>query len=107
MKKSGQVRLTLLAAIAMAGCGRPYNPCREQTFNPLACQEAISSGGYYYDNSWYPMSYGHPYGYYYNRYYYFRSSGGTVRSAPSASYSHPSGVTRGGFGSTAHGSSGA
>jgi len=100
MKKSGQVRLTLLAAVALAGCSRPYNPCRQETFNAIACQEAIDNGGYYYTGSWYPMSYGHSYPYYYNSYGYYVSRGGRVSSAAAGSYSHPAGVARGGFGAT-------
>lgn len=106
MKKSSQVTLTLVAAMAMAGCSRPYNPCRPETFNALACQEAIAQDGYYYGGSWYPMSYMHSYPYYYNSYWYHVQRGYSVSSAPAGSYSHPSGVTRGGFGSTGHGGSG-
>jgi hypothetical protein len=52
------------------------------------------------------MSYSHPYPYYYDSYHTYVSRGGTVISAPGASYSGPaSGVERGGFGASgaAHG----
>ena len=107
MKKSSQVRLTLLATVALAGCSRPYDPCQPETFNLQACQQAIDEQGYYYRDTWYPMSYSHSYPYYYNNYSYYVSHGHTVTSAPSGSYSHPAGVARGGFGSTgSHGRSG-
>ena len=108
MKKSSQVRLTLLATMALAGCSRPYDPCRRETFNAEACQQSLQNGGYYYHDTWYPMSYGHSYPYYYNRYAYYYSNGGSISSAPAGSYSAPAGgVTRGGFGSIgAHGGSG-
>ena len=108
MKKSGQIKLTLVATMALAGCSRPYNPCRPETFNAMACQQAIDEQGYYYGGSWYPMSYGHSYGYYYNAYAYHVSNGGSVSTPAAGSYSHPSGsVARGGFGSTgSHGGAG-
>ena len=107
MKKSAQVQLTLVAAIAMAGCGRPYDPCRAETFDPIVCQQAISDGGYYYGGHWFGMYYGHPYPYYYSSYGYYVSRGGVVRSPSVGSYSHPSGgVARGGFGATARGGGG-
>ena len=103
MKKSSQVQLTLVAVMAMAGCSRPYNPCNPATFDQRECQIAIDNGGYYYTGRWYPMSYGHSYGYYYNNYAYYVSSGRSVSSAPSGSYATPAGVTRGGFGATGRG----
>src|SRR5215467_5089746 len=107
MKKSGQVQLTLVAAMALAGCGLSYDPCRPETFNPEACQQAIYDRGYYYHGSWSPMRYSHSYPYYYNSYAYHVSGGGLVRPAPFGSYSRPAGVARGGFGSTgSHGAPG-
>lgn len=106
MKKSGQVTLTIVAAVALAGCGRHYDPCRPETFNELACQEAVRGGGYYYNGRWYSTYYGHPYPYYYDSYHSYVSHGGSWHSSSHSSYSHPSGVSRGGFGSTgSHGGS--
>ncbi len=104
MKKSGQVTLTIVAAVALAGCARRHDPCDAASFNAPACQEAIRAGGYYYNGRWYASHYSHPYPYYYDSYNTYVSRGGSVHS--SGSYSHPSssGVTRGGFGSSAHSS---
>ena len=106
MKKSSQVALTIVAAVALAGCGRRrYDPCESATFNQMACLQAVEQRGYYYNGSWYSMQYGHPYPYYYDSYHTYVSRGGVVHSSPSGSYSRSSGgVERGGFGS--HGSSG-
>src|SRR5690348_18322304 len=88
MKKSGQVTLTIVAAMALAGCARRYDPCAPETFNELACQEGIRRGGY-----------SHPYPYYYDGYHSYMSHGGSAHSSSS-------GVARGGFGSTgSHGGS--
>jgi hypothetical protein len=107
MKKSAQVTLTVVVAIALAGCGRHYDPCDPGTFNQFACQEAVQQGGYYYRGNWYRSSYSHAYPYYYDHYHSYVSHGGSVHSYSSGSYSHPSGISRGGFGSTgSHGSSG-
>src|SRR5689334_9154964 len=109
MKRSTQVTLTVVAAMALAGCGRRYDPCDPYTFNDYACRDAVGSGGYYYHGVWYRSSYYHPYPYYYDHYHTYVSHGGSVHSAASGSYAHPSssGVSRGGFGSTgSHGGSG-
>src|SRR6478672_13620663 len=100
MKKSAQVTLTFVAAMALAGCGRRYDPCEAATFNEFACQQAVQQGGYYYNNVWYRSSYYHPYPFYYDHYHTYVSHGGSVRSVSSGNYSHPSSVSRGGFGST-------
>jgi hypothetical protein len=101
MKKSGQVTLTILAAIALASCGRRYDPCDARYFNDLACQNAVQQGGYYYHDVWYRTTYVRPYTYYYNSYHTHVALGGSSRSASYRSYSHSSSsVSRGGFGST-------
>ena len=77
---------------------------RASIFDPKAGTFAQSQN--MRDGRWYPMLYSHPYPYYYDSYRSHISSGGTVRSAPSSSYSHPSASSpssstpRGGFGST-------
>lgn len=119
MKKSAQITLTVVAAVGLAACGRRrLDPCQSASFNQQACQEAIDRGGYFWGGSWYPMSYGHPYPYYYDSYRGYVSRGGKVTTAPATSYSgskyasgggssgsssSSSGVTRGGFGSTGSG----
>jgi hypothetical protein len=98
--------LTVVAAMGLASCSRRRDPCEAGSFNEMACQDAVRSGGYYYGGSWYPMSYHYPYPYYYDHYRTHVSSGGRVLGAPAGSYARPSGgatsspgVTRGGFGS--------
>ena len=108
MKKSAQVTLTVVAAVGLASCGRGRrDPCEASSFNEMACQDSVRSGGYYWGGSWYPMIYHYPYPYYYDRYRGHLSRGGSVVAAPSSSYSHPgASVTRGGFGSTGAGGAG-
>jgi len=115
MKKSVKVTITAVAAMGLALCGRRHSdPCTAETFNEMACQEAVRSGGYYWQGAWFPMMYSYPYPYYYDSYRRRVSSGGTVVSAPGQSYGRPgvsapgaaggsSGVERGGFGSTGSG----
>ncbi|MDE3165654.1 MAG: hypothetical protein KGN36_07610 [Acidobacteriota bacterium] len=106
MKKSAKVTLTVVAAAALASCGRSaQDPCDRAYYDDLACQEAIRSGGYYWRGTWMPMVYSYPYPYYYDRYRSYAGSGGRVYSSTPGTYarpssSSPSGVTRGGFGST-------
>jgi len=117
MKKSTKVTLTVVAVIGLASCGRSRrDPCESAYYSDLACQEAIRSGGYYWGGTWVPMTYSNPYPFYYDRYRSYAGSGGRTYSVPAGSYarpsgsssSTPSGVTRGGFGSTgaAHSSGG-
>jgi hypothetical protein len=115
MKKSAKVTIAAVAAMGLAMCGRRHpDPCVAGTFNEIACQDAVRSGGYYWQGSWFPMMYNYPYPYYYDSYRRHVSSGGAVVSAPGQSYGRPSasapgapggssGVERGGFGSTGSG----
>jgi hypothetical protein len=107
MRKSVRVTLTVVATAALASCARKrVDPCDAATFNEQACQQAVQSGGYYWQGSWLPVAYSHPYPYYYDQYHSYVSRGGTVVSEPGAVYSRPSDpVTRGGFGASgeAHG----
>ena len=90
MKKSAKVTLTAVAAMGLAACGRRHpDPCEAATFNEQACQQAVQSGGYYWQGSWYPLVYHYPYPYYYDSYRRRLSSGAAV--------------VRGGFGSTGAG----
>ena len=103
MKKSAKVTLTVVAVVGLASCNsRHPDPCEAATFNEQACQQAVQSGGYYYNGSWFPMAYHYPYPYYYDSYRGYVSSGGVVRSDPATSYSG-TGVVRGGFGTTGAG----
>ena len=111
MRKSVRVTLTTVAAVGLASCNRRrMDPCDAASFNDLACQESVQSGGYYWQGSWYPMSYGRPYPYYYQQYNTYVSRGGAVSPTPPGAYSRPAGAaSRGGFGASgeAHGASGA
>ena len=120
MKRSSHVTLTIVTLAGLAGCARRYDPCDERTFDATACADAIRGGGYYWNGSWVPTTYSHPYPYYYDAYRARIASGGSVTAAGAGAYARPSGggaaaggdpshaapgVTRGGFGSTgaAHG----
>ncbi|MGD0046031.1 MAG: hypothetical protein ABSE42_03355 [Bryobacteraceae bacterium] len=103
MRKSVQVTLTVAAGVALAACGSNSadraNPCDAATFSEQACQDAIAKGGYFWDGTWVPMNYSHPYPYYYGSYHAYISNGGTVTAAPAGAYSPAAGsVERGGFG---------
>lgn len=115
MKRSRQVKIALVAGLALSGCGRrAYDPCVPQTFNDIACQDAIAHHGYYYGGNWYTNSYSYGYSHYYGGYNTFVQTGGPVTSVPSSSWAAPgssssgssSSVSRGIFGSSASGSSG-
>jgi len=118
MKRSSQLTLTVVAAIGLTGCSRRYDPCDERSFDAGACGEAIRGGGYYWDGSWVPMAYSHPYPYYYDAYRSRISRGDPVATVPTGIYTRPAGaaggdaahpaggVTRGGFGSTGAGHGG-
>jgi hypothetical protein len=114
MKRSAQVTLTVVAAVGLSACGRARrDPCEAASFDETACQQAVSSGGYYWYGSWVPMRYSSPYPYFYDRYRNYQSHGGAVVPAPGKAYGRtatsPAGspdggaashaVTRGGFGS--------
>ncbi len=117
MKKSAKVTLTVVAVVGLASCGRRrLDPCQPASFSQQACQEAIDRGGYYWQGSWFPMTYSYPYPYYFDSYRGYVSRGGRMTTAPSGAYTHPtagrpssssssssSGVERGGFGSTGSG----
>src|ERR1022692_1013045 len=99
MKKSTKVTLTVVAAMGLASCGRSRpDPCEQGSFNEMACQDAVRSGGYYYGGSWYPMVYRYPYPYYYDHYRMHVSSGGAVVSAPAGGYARPGGGSAAGGG---------
>jgi hypothetical protein len=100
MKKSTKVTLTVVAAMGLTACHRRVDPCEATYFDAQACENAVRSGGYYWRGSWVPMVYHNPYPYYYDSYRTHIQRGGSVRSAPSGSYSAPSSTPRGGFGST-------
>lgn len=99
MKKSTKVTLTVVAAMGLTACHRRADPCEATYFDAQACENAVRSGGYYWRGAWVPMIYHNPYPYYYDSYRNHIQRGGTVRAAPSGSYTNP-GVSRGGFGST-------
>ncbi len=118
MKRSGKVTLTVVAVVGMASCNRrAVDPCTSASFNEQACEEAVRSGGYFWNGAWIPMTYHYPYPYYYDSYRRHVAAGHVVHAEPGKSYgrpaaaaapgsvSHPSspGVVRGGFGSVGAG----
>ena len=117
MKRSRKVEIALVAGLAMSGCGRrAYDPCAPQTFNEVACQDAVSHNGYYYGGHWYPHTYSGGYSAYYNGYNSYMRSGGSITQVAPSEWSRPGStatgstssgsVSRGVFGSSAHGSGG-
>ena len=113
MKRSSLAALGF--GLALAGCGperQAPDPCAKETFDQQACEQAIRDRGYYSYGHWVPMSYSHPYPYYYGQYGSYISNGGArpaapppaayAKPAPSGSGSAPaaSSISRGGFGST-------
>ena len=128
MKRSTKVEIALVAGLAMSGCGRrTYDPCAPQTFNEMACQQAVSHNGYYYGGHWYPHTYVGGYSSYYNSYHSYIGGGGRITQVAPSQWSRPGGsgglgastgstsgtgasssgsVSHGVFGSTGHGSSG-
>ena len=118
MKRSRKVEIALVAGLAMSGCGRrAYDPCAPQSFNELACQDAISHNGYYYGGRWHSHSYSGGYPAYYNSYYSYVRGGGHVTTVAPSAWARPSGaaasgpstsgsVSRGIFGSSGHGGGG-
>ena len=111
MKRSVRVTLTVAAGVALISCNRRLDPCESASFNQQACQDAVQSGGYYWNGTWFPMTYSHPYPFYYDSYQQYRAKGGTSSAAPGITYGRPSGssssgVERGGFGATGEGHAG-
>src|SRR4029453_8069984 len=105
MKKSARVTLTVVAAVGLASCGRSRrDPCDQTSFNEMAFQDAVRSGGYYSGGTGFSVMYRYPYPYYYDSYRTHISRGGRVVAAPAGSYARPggasSGAAHGGFGST-------
>src|ERR1017187_5821790 len=95
MKKSAKVTLTVVAAMGLASCGRSRpDPCDQTSFNEMACQDAVRSGGYYYGGSWYPMMYSYPYPYYYDHYRTHVSNGGWAGLGLAGGRTKASGRTR-------------
>ena len=106
MKRSSKVTLTVVAVMGLASCSRRRDPCQQSYFNEQACQDAVRSGGYYWNGGWVPMTYSYPYPYYYDSYRSYVSRGGRVYGN-GGSYARPSAgspsAVRGGFGSTGAG----
>jgi hypothetical protein len=92
MKKSRAITLGLMNGVivsAVTACGPtvvPVDPCNVHTFNPPACQAAISQHGYYYSGQFYPIIYHDPFDYYYGSYNTYIARGGRVYAAPATMY---------------------
>ncbi len=82
MKRSASVGLTLAAAFAFtARAGQRPDPCAASTFNETACQAAVQSRGYCYNDRWVGMKYSEPYPYYYDAYQQYMAGGGAPNAA--------------------------
>lgn len=104
MKKSAQVTLTVLAAVAGARAQQASNPCSPGSFNQKACHIAVRQQGYCDIATWVPQQY-QKYPYYYGLYQAYTVGGGVVTAAPASTCRYPKSV-HGGFGAiaAAHGS---
>jgi len=63
MRKSSQVKRTIVAAVSLAAAKaslRP-DPCAVATFHEPACRAAIHNRGYGLGDQWVPMRYSYPY----------------------------------------------
>src|SRR5690242_7883528 len=82
MKKSAGVRLTVVAAIALAARAQPRpEPCAASTFNDQACRAAVQARGYCWNGRWVKMKYNYPYPFYYDMYLEYAANGGIVDAA--------------------------
>jgi hypothetical protein len=110
MKKSGAVRLSIVAAVGIAvhAQGRP-NPCSAANFNEAACQMAVQANGYCWNGRWVKLRYHYPYPYYYDVYLDYLGSGGAVDpaigtcAAPHVYSAASHGFSRAGFGNSGAG----
>jgi len=114
MKRSGHIRLATLSILGFAACSTRQaalpDPCRPETYNDIACQDAVKNHGYYSNGSFIYGNYTQPYLSYYQRYQAYTVQGGVSHPASAGSYSAQGGggggeaegeVSRGGFGESA------
>jgi hypothetical protein len=101
MKKSRNIQLAALSILGMAACSSKQaapDPCRPETYNDIACQDAVKNQGYYSHGVFVYGNYTEPYLSYYQRYQAFTAHGGVPHSEPLDAF-----TSRGGFGDSAHG----
>jgi hypothetical protein len=115
MKRSRHIQVAALSILGMAACSTKQaalpDPCKAETYNDVACQDAVKNHGYYSHGVFVYGNYTQPYMSYYQRYQAFTASGGVPHPAAAAAYSAHGGgggegegsVSRGGFGESAHG----
>lgn len=90
MKKSAGVRLTVVAAIAIAARAQgPADPCAAATFNEQACRDAVQAQGYCWNGRWVKLKYHYPYPYYFDSYLSYIGAGGTINAADVGSCGPP------------------
>jgi len=86
----------------MAACSTKQvalpDPCQPETYNDIACQDAVKNHGYYSHGVFVYGNYPDPYLSYYQRYQAFTAQGGVPHPEPLDAY-----TSRGGFGDSAHG----
>ena len=101
-----------IAAVVLVGCDStppPADPCQAETYNAAACQDAVSSHGYYWYGAWHPLFYPYPYSWYatgYNTYVVAHPGFVPMRTASqfyspsfsSSAFHGGTGTVRGGFG---------
>jgi uncharacterized membrane protein YgcG len=122
MKRSRHIQVATLSILGLAACSTKQaalpDPCRPETYNDIACQDAVKNHGYYSHGVFVYGNYPDPYLSYYQRYQAFAAQGGVTNAAPLSAYSASGGggggwfggggagdgsVSRGGFGDSAHG----
>jgi uncharacterized protein YgiB involved in biofilm formation len=110
MKKSRHIQVATLSILGLAACSTKQaalpDPCRPETYNDIACQDAVKNHGYYSHGVFVYGNYPDPYLSYYQRYQAFTAQGGVPTSVPLDAYSAhgnaSADVSRGGFGDSAH-----
>jgi hypothetical protein len=112
VRRSSQVKLTIVAAVslALAKADPQPDPCGAATFDEQACRTAIRQRGYCLGDQWVPLHYSYPYPYYYDQYQVYALLVGPATPFQPGTCVHHTGAhgvfagaaTRGGFG--AHGS---
>jgi hypothetical protein len=110
MKRSRHIQLATLSILGLAACSTKQaalpDPCRPETYNDIACQDAVKNHGYYSHGGFVYANYPDPYLSYYQRYQAFTAQGGVPNSVPLSAYSPNSAGGAGGWLGSGRGSSG-
>ena len=114
MKRSRHIHVAALSILGLAACSTRQaalpDPCKPETYNDVACQDAVKNHGYYSNGSFVHAGYTEPYLSYYQRYQTYTAEGGVTHAASVGAYAAhgqaEGSVSRGGFGESAHGGAG-